>query len=61
MLRYSQLTPSEHLSGEKVYRNGIIKQGNTTVGSLLVECANVLVKGMIGIKPKRVKARRLSK
>jgi len=28
---YLGLIPSEHSSGEKVYRNGITKQGNTTV------------------------------
>ena len=54
---YLGLTPSEHSSGEKIYRNGITKQGNTTVRSTLVECANALVKGTIGIKSKRVKAR----
>lgn len=38
-------------------RNSITKQGNSTVRSTLVECANALVKGSIGIKSKRVKAR----
>lgn len=54
---YLGLTPSEQSSGEKVSRNTITKQGNSTVRSTLVECANALVKGTIGIKSKRVKAR----
>ncbi|MEY8735870.1 IS110 family transposase [Lactobacillus sp. AN1001] len=54
---YLGLTPSEHSSGEKVSRNGITKQGNSTVRSTLVECAHSLVKGTIGRKSKRVKAR----
>ncbi|MGL9997449.1 hypothetical protein IGJ41_002732 [Enterococcus sp. DIV1537a] len=54
---YLGLTPSEQSSGEKVNRSGITKQGNSTVRSTLVECANALVKGTIGMKSKRVKAR----
>lgn len=54
---YLGLTPSEQSSGEKMNRNGITKQGNSTVRSTLVECTNALVKGTIGMKSKRVKAR----
>lgn len=54
---YLGLTPSEQSSGEKISRSTITKQGNSTVRSTLVECANALVKGTIGIKSKRVKAR----
>ena len=54
---YLGLTPSEQSSGEKISRSAITKQGNSTVRSTLVECANALVKGVIGIKSKRVKAR----
>ncbi|MGM0110165.1 IS110 family transposase [Enterococcus sp. DIV0187] len=54
---YLGLTPSEQSSGEKVSRSTITKQGNSTVRSTLIECANALVKGTIGIKSKRVKAR----
>jgi len=41
---YLGLTPSGHSSSEKISRNGITKQGNITVRSTLVECANALVK-----------------
>ncbi|PEO51836.1 transposase, partial [Bacillus toyonensis] len=51
------LTPSESSSGEKINRSSITKQGNSTVRSRLLECANALVKGTIGLKSKRVKAR----
>lgn len=54
---YLGLTPSEHSSGEKISRNAITKQGNSIVRTTLVECANGLVKGTIGIKSKRVKSR----
>lgn len=54
---YLGLTPSEQSSGEKISRSTITKQGNSTVRSTLIECANALVKGTIGIKSKRVKAR----
>lgn len=54
---YLGLTPSEHSSGEKISRNAITKQGNSIVRTTLVECVNGLVKGTIGIKSKRVKAR----
>lgn len=54
---YLGLTPSEQSSGEKISRSTITKQGNSTVRSTLVECANALVKGTIGIKSKRLKAR----
>ena len=46
---YLELTSSEHSSGEKVDRNGITKQGNTTVRSTLVECANALVTRNVAI------------
>ena len=60
---YLGLTPSEHSSGEKIYRNGITKQGNTTVRSTLVECANALVKrnDRNKVKESEGKAKRSSK
>lgn len=54
---YLGLIPSEYSSGEKINRNSITKQGNSTVRTTLIECANSLVRGSVGIKPKRVKAR----
>lgn len=56
-MAYVELTPSESSSGEKISRSSITKQGNSTVRSILVECANALVRGTIGLKSKRVKAR----
>ncbi|CDN33598.1 IS110 family transposase [Bacillus thuringiensis] len=56
-MAYVGLTPSESSSGERINRSSITKQGNSTVRSTLVECANALVKGTIGLKSKRVKAR----
>ena len=40
-------------------RTSITKQGNSTVRKTLTECAQALVKGTIGVKSKRVKARQL--
>lgn len=54
---YCGLTPGENSSGDKSRRTSITKQGNTTVRSTLVECANALVKGTPGVKSKRIKAR----
>ncbi|PEF60765.1 transposase, partial [Bacillus cereus] len=56
-MAYVGLTPSESSSGEKISRSSITKQGNSTVRSTLVECANSLINGTIGLKSKRVKAR----
>lgn len=56
-MAYVGLTPSESSSGERISRSSITKQGNSTVRSTLVECANSLVKGTVGLKSKRVKAR----
>ncbi|MCQ6386418.1 IS110 family transposase, partial [Bacillus cereus] len=47
------LTPSESSSGEKISRNSITKQRNSTVRSTNVQCPNAVVKGAIGVKSKR--------
>ncbi|HFK1410085.1 transposase [Bacillus thuringiensis] len=60
-MAYVGLTSSESSSGEKISRISITKQGNSAVRSMLVECANALVKGTIGLKSKRVKARQTGK
>ncbi|KRN80973.1 transposase [Pediococcus ethanolidurans] len=54
---YLGLTPMEHSSGEKINRGRISKQGNSVVRTTLIECAQALVKGAIGQKTKRIKAR----
>lgn len=54
---YLGLTPNEHSSGDSLKKGGITKQGNTTVRTTLIECAQALVKGTIGVKSKRVNAR----
>lgn len=56
---YCGLTPGENSSGDKANRTGITKQGNSTVRSTLTECAQALVKGPVGVKGKRVKARQV--
>ena len=56
---YCGLTPGENSSGDKANRTSITKQGNSTVRKTLTECAQALVKGTIGVKSKRVKARQL--
>ena len=54
---YCGLTPGENSSGDKANRTSITKQGNSIVRKTLTECAQALVKGTIGVKSKRVKAR----
>ena len=56
---YCGLTPGDASSGDKANRTSITKQGNSTVRKTLVECAQAIVKGAIGIKSKRVKTRQL--
>lgn len=51
------LTPSEDSSGEKNKRLSITKQGNSSVRTTLVEAAQVLVKGTLGKKGKKLKAK----
>lgn len=51
------LTPGEDSSGEKNNRLSITKQGNAVIRSTLVECAQVLVRGTVGKKGKKVKAK----
>ena len=53
------LTPGEDSSGEKNKRLSITKQGNSLVRTTLVECAQVLVRGTIGKKGKKVKSKQL--
>lgn len=56
---YCGLTPGDASSGDKANRTSITKQGNSTVRKTLVECAQAIVKGAIGVKSKRVKTRQL--
>ncbi len=54
---YCGLTPGEDSSGESYHRVGITKQGNSTIRTTLVEAAQVLVRGTIGKKGKKVKSK----
>jgi len=54
---YLGLTPGDNSSGDKVNHTSITKQGNSVVRTTLVECAQALVKGTVGVKSKRVTAR----
>ncbi|MBK5077765.1 IS110 family transposase [Lactococcus lactis] len=54
---YLGLTPSEQSSGGKVNLGSISKQGNSVVRSTLIECARALLKGQIGFKSQKLKAR----
>ena len=56
---YCGLTPGENSSGDKANRTSITKQGNSMVRKTLTECAQALVKGRVGAKGKRVKARQM--
>lgn len=51
---YCGLTPGEDSSGGKNKRLSITKQGNAVVRETLVECAQVLVRGTVGKKGKKV-------
>lgn len=53
------LTPSEDSSGDKNKRLSITKQGNAQVRTTLVECAQVLVRGTVGKKGKKVKSKQI--
>ena len=54
---YCGLTPGEDSSGESYHRVGITKQGNSMIRTTLVEAAQVLVRGTIGKKGKKVKSK----
>ena len=54
---YVGLTPGDNSSGDKNNHTSITKQGNSTVRTTLVECAQALVKGTPGVKGKRVTTR----
>lgn len=54
---YCGLTPSEDSSGDKIRRLGITKQGNSMIRTALVEAAQVLVRGAIGKKGKKLKSK----
>lgn len=54
---YLGLVPGEKSSGDKTNRTPITKQGNLVVRKTLIECAQTLVKGQVGQKGKRLKAR----
>ncbi|MFR1449476.1 MAG: transposase [Beduini sp.] len=54
---YVGLTPGEDSSGDKTKYLSIMKQGNMTVRSTLIECAQSIVKGTVGKKSKAVKSR----
>ena len=53
------LTPSEDSSGDKNERLSITKQGNSLVRTTLVESAQVLVRGTIGKKGKKIKSKQI--
>lgn len=53
------LTPSEDSSGDKNKRLSITKQGNSLVRTTLVESAQVMVRGVVGKKGKRVKSKQI--
>lgn len=53
------LTPSEDSSGDKNKRLSITKQGNSLVRTTLVESAQVLVKGTVGKKGKKIKSKQI--
>lgn len=57
---YLGLTPSEHSSGNKTSLGRITKQGNSTIRTTLVECAQGLVRGKPNIKSKKLKARQIN-
>ena len=54
---YLGLTPGENSSGDSVTYTSITKQGNKGLRNLLIESAQALVRGKIGVKSKVVKAR----
>ena len=54
---YCGLTPGEDSSGDSYHRVGITKQGNSIIRTTLVEAAQVLVRGIIGKKGKKVKSK----
>ena len=54
---YCGLTPGEDSSGDSYHRLGITKQGNSMIRTTLVEAAQVLVRGTIGKKGKKVKSK----
>jgi transposase len=53
------LTPAESSSGDKTNRLSITKQGNSQIRKTLVECAQVLVRGTIGKKGKKLKSKQV--
>lgn len=53
------LTPGEDSSGDKTKRLSITKQGNSAIRTILIECAQVLVRGTVGVKGKKVKAKQV--
>lgn len=56
---YCGLTPGEDSSGDKNRRLSITKQGNSMIRSTLVEAAQVLVRGTIGKKGKKLKSKQM--
>ena len=54
---YLGLIPSEYSSGGKECKGGITKQGNSTVRLALVEAAQTICKGKVGVKSKALKLR----
>lgn len=56
-MSFCGLTPGENSSGDKAHRTSITKQGNITVRTTLIECANALVRGYGCKKSKALKAR----
>lgn len=54
---YIGLVPGEHSSGDKQFRTGITKAGNSHIRKLLVEAAHSYPRGQIGYKSKELKKR----
>ena len=58
---YLGLVPGEDSSSEKVKRLSITKAGNTHIRTLLIEAAQCICRGQVGVKSKRVLTRQMGK
>lgn len=56
---YLGLVPGESSSGLKTNRLGITKMGNSIVRTILIESSQSIVRGKVGQKSKRIKARQI--
>lgn len=57
---YLGLVPGESSSGQKTNKLGITKMGNSIVRTVLIESSQSIVRGQIGKKSKRIKARQIN-